>query len=115
MTNYSLMSDLEINIEVAIIQGFAREKCELGWSGKSDVGVEWSDKTGYPTRSFNFCKNPNDAWPIILTNHIAITPYRHTLPCAWPTAFGITSKFYTEDANPLRAAMIVYLKMKSSE
>lgn len=55
MTNYSLMSDLEINIEVAILQGFAREKCELGWSGKSDVGVEWSDKTGYPTRSFNFC------------------------------------------------------------
>ena len=71
-------------------------------------------KNGVWTR-FDPCNNPADAWPILLENHIAVAPYRHTLPLAWPTAFGLVSKFTTEDANPLRAGMVTFLKMKESE
>lgn len=60
----------------------------------------------------DYCNNPSDAWPVIVENHIAVVPYQYTIPQAWPTAFGAASKFTTEDRNPLRAAMIVFLKMQ---
>lgn len=64
---------------------------------------------------FNPCNNPADAWPIIAANHIAVVPYLHALPQAWPTALGVISTFTTEDKNPLRAAMIVYLQMMEAK
>lgn len=100
MTDYSKMSDLEINIMVSkSLYG------ELSnWhKGELNEGV------------VDYCNNPSDAWPIIVENHVAVVPYRHTTPQAWPTKFGIASKFLVEDRNPLRAAMIVYLMMKESE
>lgn len=60
----------------------------------------------------DYCNNPSDAWPIIVENHIAVVPYQYTIPQAWPTAFGAASTFTTEDRNPLRAAMIAFLKMR---
>lgn len=111
MKDYSAMSDLEINIEVAVNQGFDREKCELGWSGKPDVGVEWSERTGYPIRSFNYCNNPADAWLIITANHIGIMPFKSGGATAWPTSVGLLSNAQVKHANPLRACMIVYLQM----
>lgn len=63
----------------------------------------------------DYCNNPSDAWPIIVENHIAVVPYQYTVPQAWPTAFGLASKFTTEDRNPLRAAMIVFLKMQETK
>lgn len=110
MKDYSAMSDFEINKQVAIIQG---HKCYYdngsytnGYN-KISVIVKGNGIIG----QFNPCNNPDDAWPIILEHHIAVVPYRHSLPQAWPTAFGVISKFTTEDRNPLRAAMIVYLQM----
>lgn len=100
MTDYSKMSDLEINIMVSkSLYG------ELSnWhKGELNEGV------------VDYCNNPSDAWPIIVENNIAIVPCRHAIPQAWPTKFGIASKFLVEDRNPLRAAMIVYLMMKESE
>lgn len=63
----------------------------------------------------DYCNNPSDAWPIIVENHIAVVPYQYTIPQAWPTAFGLASKFTAEDRNPLRAAMIVFLKMQETK
>lgn len=60
----------------------------------------------------DYCNNPSDAWPIIVENHIAVVPYQYTIPQAWPTAFGAASTLTTEDRNPLRAAMIAFLKMR---
>lgn len=108
MKDYSSMSDLEINIEVAVLQGFDREKCELGWTGKSDVGVEWSERTGYPIRSFNYCNNPADAWPIILKHKINID-HRDSIKAGAMAKLSGNNEVYAVNANPLRAAMEVYL------
>lgn len=119
--DYSKMSDFEINSAVARSFGLAdflffkvdEEICsgpvwEVG-SGNTYNGVLCSK--GNP---FDPCNNPADAWSIITEHNISVVPYRHTLPQAWPTAFGMVSKFTTEDKNPLRAAMIVFLKMQES-
>lgn len=116
MKNYSELSDFEINKLIAIQLGM-KPFCETtGWQGLTsepyvDVIVRGAGRLG----AFNPCNNPSDAWPIIVENNIAVVPYRHTTPQAWPTKFGAISKFGTEDKNPLRAAMIVYLMMKDSE
>jgi hypothetical protein len=116
MTDYSKMIDFEINKLVAIQLGM-KPFCETtGWQGLTskpyvDVIVRGAGRMG----AFNPCNNPSDAWPIIVENNIAIVPCRHAIPQAWPTKFGMASKFLVEDRNPLRAAMIVYLMMKESE
>ena len=101
MKDYASMSDCEIAEKI----GKAIGLCSIG-------GCLYI-KNGVWTR-FDPCNNPADAWPILLENHIAVVPYRHTLPQAWPTAFGMASKFTTEHANPLRAGMIVFLMMQES-
>ncbi|EKN6271877.1 TPA: phage protein NinX family protein [Yersinia enterocolitica] len=96
MKDYSAMSDEDINKLVA-------------------GHISFADKVMVGTGQIDYCNNPADAWPIIMDNNIAVIPYRHTLPCAWPTAFGMASKFTTEDKNPLRAAMVTFLMMKDRE
>lgn len=110
MTDYSKMIDFEINKLVALsIGGFESE----------DIfqlqGVIFKRHGKFQYSFFDPCNNPSDAWPIIVENNIAIVPCRHAIPQAWPTKFGIASKFLVEDRNPLRAAMIVYLMMKEGE
>ncbi|QXB23906.1 phage protein NinX family protein [Lelliottia amnigena] len=87
----------------------------MDYSKLSDIEIDTMvSKICSPEFHRNYCNNPADAWPILLENHIAVVPYRHTLPQAWPTAFGMASKFTTEHANPLRAGMIVFLMMQES-
>lgn len=94
--NYSDMSDFEINCAVAFHIGLS-----------TVIMAE--------NREFDPCNSWAGAGPVIADNHIAVVPYQHSLPQAWPTAFGMVSKFATEDKNPLRAAMIVFLVMKEAE
>ena len=129
MTDYSKLSDFEINKRVAMalnidMHFFISESedsfdsevlpSEMGpiWQTSADMVLKYSPSNG---NCFNPCNNPSDAWPIIVEHHIAVVPYRHTLPQAWPTAFGLRSRFTTEDANPLRAAMIVFLMMQDKK
>lgn len=107
--DYSKMSDFEINMKVAELFLDYDSISQLPHIGMS---VHWGDGANWHT--YNPCNNPADAWPIVSEHNIAVVPYRHTLPQAWPTAFGMVSKFTTEDKNPLRAAMIVFLKMQES-
>lgn len=87
----------------------------MDYSKLSDIEIDTMvSKICSPEFHRNYCNNPADAWMVILEHHIAVVPYRHTLPQAWPTAFGVISIFATEDANPLRAAMIVFLMMQGS-
>lgn len=95
--NYEDMSDIAINAHVSrVLYGniSRRHQMEIASGG------------------VDYCNRIEDAWPIIVENHIAVVPYQYTTPQAWPTAFGSASKFTTEDRNPLRAAMIVFLKMR---
>lgn len=106
MKDYAEMSDCQIAEEVA-------KFIELGDRKQKGDGTLYL-KNNVWTR-FDPCNNPADAWPILLENHIAIAPYKNATPCAWPSAEGLISKRVTEDANPLRAGMITFLKMKESK
>ena len=113
--DYSKLSDLEIAIMVGkhfpdyvtVYEDYAYKL--IPCSSPAYTGVDYEEV------DFDPCNNVNDAWGIILSNNIAITPYRHSLPVAWPTAFGLTSKYAVEDQNPLRAAMIVFLMLMGGD
>ena len=114
MIDYSKLSDFEINCDVlAVFNPDIKHMClsadNLCFYDCGPAGDGWN-QIDIP----DYCNNPADAWPIIEANNIAVIPYRHTLPQAWPTAFGVTSRFTNEDEKPLRAAMIVILKLQES-
>lgn len=103
MTDYSNMSDFEINAAVATAQ-FGN------WESNADI---------YPliTRNrIDYCNNPADAWPIIKNNKISLTPPRvdDRWDCCTYDKFGYVNHEHY-DANPFRAAMIVFLMMKDAE
>lgn len=114
MKNYEDMSDFEINKLVALASGKNIKFISVDVDD-NEIGVIVGQKHTRQQLPFDPCNNQADAWPIILENHIAVVPYHYSLPQAWPTAFGVASKFCTEDANPLRAAMIVFLKMNEDK
>lgn len=105
MKNYEEMSDFEINCEVAKANN---------WSSKSLVYEMHSGK-------WNPCQNPEDAWPIITENKISImfdstdTRYEGEYH-EWCDAISSCQKFGIQhQSNPLRAAMIVFLKMNEDK
>ncbi|QDB70225.1 hypothetical protein KGB41_gp68 [Salmonella virus KFS-SE2] len=113
MKNYEDMSDSQIAQKVFFF--VSGNLCPNGGLAHiSSDGFFFFDEKNIK-RKFDPCNNPYDAWPIIVENHIAVVPYQYTIPQAWPTAFGAASKFTTEDGNPLRAAMIVFLKMNEGK
>ncbi|ECM7734920.1 DUF2591 domain-containing protein [Salmonella enterica subsp. enterica serovar Newport] len=122
--DYSQLSDFEINVAVfeAIHNGSPDYK--EGENGdmvfvsfEGDIvngdAVELEVESG----SFNPCANPADAWPIIVENRIGIIPAPEN--GLWKAAHrkvGSDSTPYhmTQDENPLRAAMIVFLMMQDA-
>lgn len=93
MTNYSQMSDLEINKAVAFHIGLS-----------TFVLAEDGD--------FTPCTSWADAGPIIVKNRIhLVPPLRDFHP--WNADRGVAFE-YRHD-NPLRAAMVVFLKIKDCE
>lgn len=113
MTDYSKMSDFEINKAVAIQLGM-KPFCETtGWQGLTsepyvDAIVRGAGRMG----AFNPCNNPSDAWPIIVDSRIGIRKQKSNGLWVATQEGGNYPKY---DDNPLRAAMIVYLMMKESE
>nr|DAH11521.1 MAG TPA: Protein of unknown function (DUF2591) [Caudoviricetes sp.] len=124
-TDYSKMSDFEINLAVAHI---AIGSGGYDWSSdKKEVYLAAMDGGEFlPNAYFNTCNNPADAWPIIIDNKISIV----SLDNKWIAApvdtviDGITGDsevcFYASsdavfDVNPFRAAMIVFLMMQGSK
>ena len=97
-TDYSKMSDFEINWKVAFHIGLRTvEKAESG--------------------DFNPCNNPADAWPIIADNGISleciiVNRHEKTWRSQFKTAY---VKHRVNHKNPLRAAMIVFLLMQESK
>lgn len=59
----------------------------------------------------DYCNNPSDAWPIIIENKICINAYGSG--DGWSST--TDTSFFVDDDNPLRAAMICFLKMKDNE
>lgn len=102
--DYSKLSDQEINMAVAqifhpdsvVIESKSRPPCAC--------------ITGHlPSMWVDYCNNPADAWQIISENRISIV----ALEGEWGArAYDCIDRVI--DANPLRAAMIVYLLTKES-
>lgn len=108
MTDYSKMSDFEINKEVLIKTQYYDDISDR--QVKKDSAVRWGD--GCNWHHFDPCNNPADSWPIIKENRIHLDPpLRDFHP--WKADRGIA--FQCQHDNPLRAAMVVFLKLKDYE
>lgn len=111
MTDFSKMSDYEINCLVLLAKGRQVIRDSSVDLSRSQVGVRYDHERMEICAWEDPCNNPADAWPIITANRIVIVPLRH---CSeWiARCHGLSSK---KHANPLRAAMISFLMMKDSE
>lgn len=105
-TDYSKMSDFEINLRVAEIVVDYDDISRLPYT---DMAVYWGDGANWHV--FNPCNNPADAWPIIVENRIRINPILYTKWMAEDYLEDVSSC----DENPLRAAMIVFLMMQEEK
>lgn len=121
--NYEDMSDYEINKSVALCLGFS------GWYSQYLDSPD-RDENLFLVGSQNlrevlakdYCNNPSDAWPIILEYGICLTSPilgsgRQLWSASWNRDGGRWScdDIIYGDKKPLRAAMIVFLKMKDAE
>ena len=109
--DYSKLSNYDINKLVAIKLGY-RVKDNFQW--EKDLCFVKAYKENEQIKVFDYCGSPYDAWPIILDNKITVNPVGE----AWqhkphPDDYHYEDGVYNEssDKNPLRAAMITFLKM----
>lgn len=141
MKDYASMSDFEVNCHVAMALGM-KEHFFMGAGDEDDFDDEipltergpiWQTckyRVGAYKPSngncFNPCNNPEDAWPIIAQSGISLIKCTVGSGCwsadiitdideATDNLFQCQSSFDYQDANPLRAAMVVFLKMKEGE
>lgn len=116
MTDYSAMSNFEINLAVAHI-----ELCVGGYDyhpEKKEVYRAGMDGGEFlPNAYFNPCNNPTDAWPIIFRERITLTPKvtGYEWDAISPVILNDDIEHLHTDKNPLRAAMVVFLMMKDRE
>ena len=100
--NYEAMSDDEINYEVA----------------KHSFDAEWLERHyGKEGMIPDYCNDVGDAWPIILEHGISLckpNSYRDEWSCFRRDSIGFVSHIAHHE-RPLRAAMIVYLKMENAD
>lgn len=108
MTNYTNLSDFEINKRVAIA---SRLSNIVEDSGSVFVASDCCGENVVPIMgAFNPCNNWSDAGPIIVENKIGLSPSGEI----WH-AYEPDQDFVFSTENPLRAAMIVFLMTKESE
>ena len=109
--NYDEMSDFEINKAVAGYQGGYGGIAERGDNAVCVYDTEYG-RDFYSVRGY--CNDPTDAWPIIIKSKINID-FRESISAGPMCRVSGKSELYHVDKNPLRAAMIVFLKMKEGE
>ncbi|HGM6831986.1 TPA: phage protein NinX family protein [Serratia marcescens] len=124
MTDYSKMSDFDINKMVAVSLGnilVTRPYDEISGNAVTyqvtkSRGLNKEGLIVYSSEVIrkDFCNNPADAWPIIAESGIGVVPNKKD-PYAWDLSSGMLRGIKHSDANPLRAAMIVFLMMKDAE
>ncbi|HBC5015977.1 TPA: DUF2591 family protein [Proteus mirabilis] len=105
MNRYTELSDLEINKRVFVAAKIEHEDTDLH-SNKVFYGdgARWIE--------FNPCNNPADAMPIAFENGISLISDWNEVG-----VWGATNQpwYSSENKNPLRAAMEVFLMMKDAE
>lgn len=112
-TDYSKMSDFEINKLVALASGKNIKLISVD-ADDNEIGVIVGQKCTRQRLPFDPCNSPADAWPIIVDNGISlecIVVNRHEK--TWRAQFKPAYvKHRVNHKNPLRAAMIVFLMMQ---
>ena len=119
--NYEEMIDFEINLKVANL--VRDEWINVSRKEGSETCLHIIDSngaTGHTKHSYvDYCNNPSDAWPIIVENNISLELDKDCLAEAYILeTYASNSKsdrISVVDDNPLRAAMICFLKMKDAE
>lgn len=122
--NYEEMSDWEVTkrvVEIRCAGQFIkyqpqRDAFEPIESGIMDDALYITTESGRG-QEIDCCNNPSDAWLIIASNDINLS--KHKADDYWfafvrAEDLGV-SEFKCKDNNPLRAAMICFLKMKDTE
>ena len=110
--DYETAKDWELNVAVAKALGYDAMPVRFHEAAVATVYI----KNGVPRAGLNqkdYCNNPSDAWPIIVENRIGFYATENkwrSSGCEWDTVV-----YSAYDAKPLRAAMIVFLKMKGAE
>lgn len=122
MTDYSKMSDFEINKRVALASGKNIKFISVDVDD-NEIGVIVGQKYTRQQLPFDPCNNPADAWPIIVENKISI---EHVI-IKWRASSLVYDKKYESgffifrsesdvgdisSRGALRAAMIVFLMMQ---
>lgn len=105
--DYSNWTDFAINAAVGAATGEAKNSEPL-------LSLVIRNSNG---RRFDPCNNPADAWPIIVGNRIALMPdaSEHGSHKWWDAQSSCQTHGIQYQANPLRAAMVVFLMMKESD
>lgn len=107
MTDYSKMSDFEINVAVLKLTAYYDEISPLSKIGSPVVA--WGDGANW--HEFDACNSGKDAWPIIENHDIGIKKQTNG---QW-VATQPGGEYPQYHKQPLRAAMIVFLMMKDAE
>ncbi|MFP7606813.1 phage protein NinX family protein [Serratia quinivorans] len=118
MTDYSKMSDFEVNKRV--FKELTGHK-PLGYPHHAD-----GRSVGNPSNGeylwYDYCNDPADAWPIIVKHGISLThdygEWESEACLDLPVGAHGTDELCSVggiDKNPLRAAMIAFLLLKESE
>ena len=106
--NYNELTDFEINKLVAERLGL---NCAKLPTGRNDNWLIIINDKANTFKNVDYCKNPSDAWPIILENNISVVNY-----CGGKNDWYAVNHDFDIESNttdkPLRAAMIVYLMME---
>lgn len=107
--NYDGATYFEINKAVAENQGLAIDYNQYPQNQVCVWGDQFSNGV-LESYTVDYCNNPSDSWPIITDHGIDIC----FLPVSnhWAATDSRDKEIYQLSSNPLRAAMIVYLKMK---
>ena len=109
MKDYASMSDFEVNKAVLRL---VIDYEDIATDPKDNTGGVWFGD-GAKWYQFNPCCNVADAWPVIFENKIWLRELFGTWQArGFPTKNHPMSEVMCEHANPLRAAMVVFLKMK---
>lgn len=84
----------------------------MDYSNLSDIEIDTMvSKICSPEFHRNYCNNPADAWMVIESNLLRMTPVVLRGVVNWVASRDIHAHY---DTNPLRAAMIVFLKIQGS-
>lgn len=111
--NYEEMTDFEINKAVAIALCFDPLQAEYRDNdGTDDVYCIGNGFNGFK----HYCDRIEDAWPIIVENKIDLEWSNDGFMCAAQYNHNDDDiDYHWHDKNPLRAAMIILLKIKELE